>query len=746
MIRVDWRPFAVDIIPVSSSEQNASAPDRLTGVLERIVFFNEENHYTIGEMKPEDGGATVTVTGGLPGVQCGETLELSGVWTRNSKYGDQFKITGFRSKLPSSVYGIRKYLGSGLVPGVGKTYAEKIVAKFGTDTLKVISEQSGRLREVEGIGPGRAKKIKQAWDEQISLREVMIFLQTYGVGNAVCMRLIKQYGVFAGELLRTDPYRVAREIDGVGFRTADKIARNLGLPTEGAVRVDAGIEFVLGECEDEGHTAFPDESFVARAATTLEVSPDIVRVRLAALLEKRSIVAVDTPEGRLVQLPAHDVAERAIIDAVERLLTHPASMPPIKVDAAVAWAQDKAGFAFAPAQSDALRMALSEKFSVITGGPGTGKTTILRALVAIALAKKSRVILAAPTGRAARRMTEAAKHFASTLHRLLKFDPEKGGFTHGANNPLTADLLVVDEASMLDNKLAAALLRAVHAHTRLVLVGDVNQLPSVGAGDVLRDLIASKRIAVTELTAVFRQGKRSSIVLTAHDILQGKAAMPTPLENAGDFDPEKDLFFINAPDPESCVKAVSDLCTRHIPQKFGVNAFTDVQVLAPMHKGAAGIRAFNGALQAALKPANARGIPGHDGLRFEEGDKVIQVRNNYDKGVFNGDLGRVTTVNPEAGALAADFDGAASEYERSDMNELQLAYAITVHKSQGSEFPVVIIPILKSHFVMLRRNLIYTAITRGRRKVFIVGDPSAYAMAVRNVDDAKRVTGLRARL
>ncbi|MDR2844538.1 MAG: ATP-dependent RecD-like DNA helicase [Puniceicoccales bacterium] len=731
----------------------AAAPDTLTGVLERIVFLNEENHYTIGELKPEADGTgavagAVTIIGALPGVQCGETLELRGNWVTHREHGRQFKIVTFRSTLPASVYGIRKYLGSGLVPGIGKTYAEKIVAKFGEQTLQVISTQSARLREVPGIGDQRAKAIKKAWDDQSALRDIMVFLQTYGVTTGQCLRLLKTYGTFARLILETEPYKVAREIDGIGFRTADKIARNLGLPTEGAARLEAGILHALGELEEEGHTALPAAKLAEHAAAMLEVPDDKIAATLARLATERQLLPHRDANGTdWLQSPPQARAEEEIAACVDRLLSHPGSFPPIHIDRAVSWAQDKAGFAFAPAQAEAVRAALANKFSILTGGPGTGKTTILSALCAILTAKKTRIVLAAPTGRAAQRMSETTHLPASTIHRLLGYDAEQGRFAHDASHPIAADLLVVDESSMSDNRLAAALLRAVHAHTHLLLVGDVNQLPSVGPGNVLQDLIASRRLPVTTLNAVFRQGARSQIVLTAHDILQGRIELPVPFADPAALDPAAELQFLTATSPEHCVSQITALCQRHLPEKFHLDPLRDVQVLAPMHKGAAGTQSINAALQRALKnAAPARGIPAYAGLRFEEGDKVIQIRNNYDKGVFNGDLGCIREVRPEAGTFTVDFDGTVVDYDRADLGELQLAYAITIHKSQGSEFNTVIIPVLKTHFVMLQRNLIYTAITRGKKRVILVGDPAAYAIAVRNTDNARRLTLLPERL
>jgi exodeoxyribonuclease V alpha subunit len=749
-------------IPISSNSD-----DTLVGVLERIVFYNEENHYTIGELHTEGTGASVvTILGALPGVQCGETLELEGIWVAHRMRGRQFKIASFRSRLPASIYGIRKYLGSGLVPGIGKTYAEKIVARFGEETLHVISEQSVRLREVPGIGENRAKAIKKAWEEQSALRDVMMFLQTYGVTTSQCIRLVKAYGVFARMVLETEPYKVAREIDGIGFRTMDKIASNLGLPTEGAARLEAGILHALGELEEEGHTAVPSSRLIAHAARILNVLPEKISAALEALVGSKHLVLFEPGEASALAEPGQAAvtsllaitshtwiaspqqarAEAEIATSLERLLSYPSSLPAIHIDRAIAWAQDKAGFVFAPAQAEGIRSALANKVSILTGGPGTGKTTILSALCTILLAKKARIVLAAPTGRAAQRMGETTRLPASTIHRLLGFAAEKGHFLHNANNPILADVLIVDEASMLDNRLAAALLRAVHANTHLLLVGDTNQLPSVGPGNVLHDIIASRRAAVTTLSSVFRQGARSQIVLAAHDILQGRIPLPEPIQDARHLSPEHEFQFVTTPTPEACVAQVTTLCQKILPEKFSLDPWCDVQVLAPMHKGMVGIQGFNAALQRVFKPAAARGIGGHGGLRFEEGDKVIQVRNNYDKNVFNGDLGRIITVNPERGMLTVDFDGVKIDYERADLTELQLAYAITIHKSQGSEFNTVVIPLMKSHYVMLQRNLIYTALTRGRKRVILVGDPQAYAMAIRNIENAQRLTTLPMRL
>ena len=778
----------------------SSSAETLTGVLERIIFFNEENHYTIAELRAEaPRGASpapakeaiVTVVGALPGVQCGETLQLTGEWTRHAQHGAQFKIATYKSELPSSVYGIRKYLGSGLVPGIGKVYANKIVDAFGTDTFRVLSEESGKLRKVPGIGKVRATSIKSAWEDQKTLREVHIFLQTYGVTTSQCVRIVKKFGPEAQQLVRAEPYKIAREIDGIGFKTADRIAINLGFANDAAPRLDAGLIFALQTLEEEGHTAYPRGELVAYTANLLETSAELVEARIDALIDAKDLVsheggtrppdgfvAVSNPEsasgGRappsrdpqsFIQLPHNDRAERKIAEAVSRLGAVPSGLPAIKIEAAIQWAQDKAGFEFHPLQKSALSHALAHKVSILTGGPGTGKTTILRALVEILKAKKARVTLAAPTGRAAQRLAETTGGFASTIHRLLAYDVARGGFAHNESKPLATDFLIVDESSMLDVRLAAALLQAVPVRAHLLLVGDIDQLPSVGAGNVLKDLIAvgSSRgtglptrvsehgsgdpchIPVTRLSFVYRQQKESLIVTTAHAINEGVNSPPPVVSEVAKAQAWSDLNFIAANGAEDCLAKVTELCAKFIPQHFKwFNPVTDVQVLAPMHKGVAGVANLNASLQAALNPHH-KGIKSVSG-EYRPGDKLIQLRNNYDKNLFNGDIGTVVSVDLAKGTLVAEFDGEKHTFERGEFGDTALAYAISIHKSQGSEYPVVIIPLLKAHFVMLQRNLIYTAITRGRKKVFIVGEPAAYGMAVRNAESKLRCTHLREKI
>lgn len=720
----------------------------IVGVLERIVFYNDENYFTIGEVKLSAGTReTVIVTGTLPAVQCGETLELTGTWTQNKNYGRQFKVLAFTSKLPSSVHGIRKYLGSGLIPGIGKAYAERIVARFGADTLRIISEESARLREIPGIGAGRIKAIKASWEEQRALREVIIFLQTYGVSSAQCTRIVKTYGNNAQKILRENPYRLARDIDGIAFPTADKIARNLGIPNESEQRVAAGIFYALETAELDGHTAFPQSDLLAAATELLDVPAERVAETLKRLCEKKSLQLLAQTEPPLIQRPDQAQAETEIAEHVFKIQNTPDKLPPIKIERAVVWAQDHAGFDFAPEQAQAVAVALAEKFSIITGGPGTGKTTILRAICSILRAKKVRITLAAPTGRAAQRMSESAGLPAGTIHRLLKPEPLLGGFVHNENYPLETDFVIVDETSMLDNKLASALLRAVPAEAHLVFVGDVNQLPSVGSGNVLGDLIASCRVPVTRLSAVFRQGKRSGIVSVAHSILDGNARPPEPQQlSVYDFNPSRDIHFIAADSAEDCCRKTVELATRAIPRLLGVRSSESIQVLVPMHRGSVGVQNLNALLQKAFKSVPAERVPASGGTFLEVGDKVLQNRNNYDKSVFNGDLGKIRSVEPDSGSVAVRFAENDVEYVRGELGELQLAYAITIHKSQGSEFPIVIIPLVKAHFMMLRRNLIYTAITRGRQRVFVVGEPAAYSMAVKNTETARRYTNLQAKL
>jgi len=745
---------------VSSSQAVAAhlTQDSLTGVLERVVFLNEENHYTVAELRPDStrpsGSKTreplVTVVGVLPGVECGETLSLKGEWVNNAQFGRQFRIVSFSSRLPSSVHGIRKYLGSGLVPGIGKVYADKIVDAFGADTFRVLSEESGRLLEVEGIGRKRATALKQAWEAKKTERELYIFLQTYGVTTNQCVKLVQQYGADARRILQEEPYRVARDIERIGFRTADRIAINLGFANDAPPRIDAGLLFALDELQEEGHTAYPEEALVDYTAGLLETpSRELVKARLTHLIGAKDLVLHSADEP-LIQLPVLDRAEQRISTAVRGLVRSQSSLPPIRIPAAVDWAENKAGFAFADGQRHALQLALGSKFSILTGGPGTGKTTCLRALVEVLKAKKARVHLAAPTGRAAQRLAEATGGFASTIHRLLKFDPGKMRFTVNEDSPLDTDFLIVDEASMLDARLAAALFQAVPLRAHLLLVGDTDQLPSVGSGNVLKDLIAvsdehRSLFPVTRLSVVYRQKGHSAIVTTAHAINEGVDRLPDVFGEVSQIPAHVDLAFLHARDAEDCVNKVLKLCTEWVPRHcHWLNPVSDIQVLAPMHKGVAGVGNLNARMQGALNLAP-------EGLRtpsgeFREGDKIIQLRNNYDKGIFNGDIGTILSVDRSRGVLHTDFDGTKIEFARGETGDLALAYCISIHKSQGSEYPLVIIPLLKAHFMMLQRNLLYTGITRGRKKVFIVGEPAAYAMAIKNNESRARCTYLRQRL
>ena len=752
-----------------------AAHSTLTGVLERIIFHNEENHYTIAEFRPDTRPAAlkipasseekiekVTIVGALPSVECGETLHLTGEWTQHSQHGAQFKIAAFKSELPASVYGIRKYLGSGLVPGIGKAYANKIVDALGTDTFRVLSEESGKLRDVPGIGPKRATAIKAAWDAKRTERELYIFLQTYGVTPSQCVKLVERYGAQAKPILLEQPYRVAREIDGIGFKTADRIAINLGFANDAPPRLDAGLIYALETLQDEGHTAYREADLQDYAATMLETSGDHITARIDALVQAKALsrhqpagVENPLPGSALIQLLHHDRAEQKIAEVVARLARTGSDLPAIKADAAVTWAEAKAGFAFHELQRTAVKNALTHKFTILTGGPGTGKTTILRALVEILKAKKVRVHLAAPTGRAAQRLAQTTGGFATTIHRLLKYDPAGGGFVANESAPLATDFLIVDEASMLDNRLASALLQAVPSRAHLLLVGDTDQLPSVGAGNVLKDLIAVATAessphapAVTRLAVIYRQQGQSQIVTTAHAINAGDPSLPPAVNEVSATQVWADLTFIVATDAEDCVRKTLELVTTFIPQKLKwPHPIRDVQVLAPMHKGVAGVGNFNVQLQAALNPAprGAKALRTPTG-EFRAGDKLIQLRNNYDKNLFNGDIGVITAIDAEAGTFTADFDGDVHTFERGEFNDLALAYTVSIHKSQGSEYPVVIVPLLKAHFMMLQRNLIYTAITRGRKKVFIIGEPAAYAMAVRNAESKTRTTHLREKI
>lgn len=709
----------------------------LEGILERIVYFSEENNYTVAKLRVKGEKELVTVVGNLLAVHPGETLKLQGKWVHNPKFGRQFRAASCLPVLPATLTGIEKYLGSGLIKGIGPVMARRLTKKFGLQTLEIIENEPEKLAAVEGIGPVRSERIKKAWAEQKEIKEVILFLQSHGVSTAYAVKIYKAYGNNAIALLRENPYRLAMDITGIGFKTADRIAQNLGVPPDSPLRAQAGILYLLWEATEEGHVFLPRKELVEGAAETLQIGKSYLEEALAFLEREEKVVLEEEQGQQEVYLKPLWTAEEMIARRLYRLFRAP--KPPLAIDPekAIAWVQSASGIILAEKQKEAIRQAVAQKVLVITGGPGTGKTTLVKSILRIMEKKGQRIVLASPTGRAAKRLSEVTGREAKTIHRLLEYKPAEGEFARNEENPLAADLVIVDETSMVDVLLMNHLLKAIPPQATLILVGDTDQLPSVGPGNVLKDLINSGAVAVITLTEIFRQARQSMIVVNAHRVNRGEFPL---LKN----DRGLDFYFIKKEDPEDALQTVKELCAQRIPKGFGFHPVNDIQVLSPLRKGSAGVERLNTELQALLNPRGQEVARG--GRLFRLGDKVMQIKNNYEKEVFNGDIGRIAHVDLEEQEILVQFEDKRVSYDYSDLDELVLAYAISVHKSQGSEYPVVVLPLLKQHFVMLQRNLLYTAITRAKKLLVIVGDKKALAMAVRNARAQERYTSLQRRL
>jgi len=722
----------------------------LEAVLERVTYANEETGYTVARVSTDQSNELLTVVGSLLGAQPGESLRLVGRWSSHPKYGRQFEVDSYTTMLPATIQGIQRYLGSGLIKGIGPVFAERIVNHFGLDTLRVIEEEPERLIEVPGLGPKRTAKISAAWEEQKAIKEVMIFLQGVGVSTSLAVRIYKQYGDASISVVKNDPYRLAADVWGIGFKTADAIARSVGIPPDSPERVKAGLAYTLSEASDSGHCYLPAERLITDAVKILDVPRELVTECLDALVEQEGVVreAIPGPDGEPVDaiylVPFHR-AEQSLANNLLRLLRDPADRMPyfatVDWNRALAWLRSRTGADLAPEQEQAVRLALTNKVAVLTGGPGCGKSFTVRSIVELAVAKKAKVIMVAPTGRAAKRLTELTGHPAATVHRLLQLRPG-GEASFDRDNPLDVDLLIVDEASMLDLILANKLVKAIPSGAHLLLVGDVDQLPSVGAGEVLRDLLAADTIPRVRLTRVFRQAAESGVVTNAHRINAGK---PPLVQGLSDF-----FLFPCEDSEEAATLTVSVACDR-IPARFGLDPRRDVQVLTPMHRGPAGAAALNNLLQQRLSPYR-EGQPERrvGGRVFRVGDKVTQIRNNYEKGragVFNGTVGVVTALSLENQTLTVRTDeDELIDYDFAELDELAHAYAVTIHRSQGSEYPAVVIPLTTSAWSMLQRNLLYTAVTRAKKLVVLVGSRRAIAAAVRTVSAGRRYTALSYRL
>jgi len=712
-----------------------SSTEVLAGLVDRVTFHNSENGFCVLRVKARGQRDLITVVGHAAMISAGEFVQASGGWVNDRKHGVQFRASFLKATAPTTVEGIEKYLGSGMIRGIGPVYAKKLVRAFGETVFDVIEQEPARLREVTGIGPKRAERIIAGWADQKVIREIMLFLHSNGVGTSRAVRIYKAYGADAVRLISENPYRLARDIRGIGFRTADQIAAKLGIEKTALIRVRAGVSFALAEAMDDGHCGLPQEDLLTLTRESLEVPAELVETALVLELQDGTVIADDLDGRRCVFLAGLHRAEREI---AEKLKTLAAVKPPwsvIDVDKAIPWVERRTKLALADSQKAAVRVALGSNVTVITGGPGVGKTTLVSSLLKILLAKAITIALCAPTGRAAKRLSESTGLEAKTVHRLLETDPRTGAFRRSEEAPLDCDVLVVDETSMVDVPLMRALLRALPDNTALLLVGDVDQLPSVGPGQVLADIIASGAVPVVRLTEVFRQAAESQIIVNAHRINQGLMPNLTPAEG-GDF------YFVDATDAEDGVRKVLTIVQDRMPKRFGLDPIRDIQVLCPMNRGGLGARSLNIELQNVLNPPGGIRIE-RFGWTFCPGDKVMQVENNYDKEVYNGDLGVVSKIDMEEGELHADFDGRDVTYGFGELDELVLAYATTIHKSQGSEYPAVVIPLTTQHYPMLQRNLVYTGVTRGKRLVVLVGQRKALAIAVKGARARRRWSKLR---
>ncbi len=720
--------------------------EHLKGQIERITYTNEENGYSVLKLKVRGRKDLVCAVGNIMAPTPGEILELRGEWTTHPKFGEQFKITHYKTEVPATVYGIQKYLGSGLIKGIGPVMAKRMVKKFGESTFEVIENHPEKLSAVVGIGKKRIGMIQTAWEDQKEIREVMLFLQGHGVSSGYATKIFKQYGDQSISVVQENPYRLAMDIFGIGFVTADTIAEKLGFDRQCQIRAEAGVIYILHQLADEGHVYFPYEPLVQKCQEMLAIEREPITAAIGANVFEGRIVLEDLNDdaeeymenNKGVFLKKFHVSETGIAARMKRLFKAPKAIREINAKKAVEWVQERMDIKLAKNQVEAIKEASRSKVLVITGGPGTGKTTIINAILKIFTPLKIRIQLAAPTGRAAKRMSEATGQEARTLHRLLEYSMTKGGFQKDDKHPLSCDVLIVDEASMIDTILMHHLLKAVPLHATFILVGDIHQLPSVGPGNVLKDILASGAITVVALDEIFRQARESRIIVNAHRINRGDL----PIRQAPGE--KSDFFFIEQEDPEQVLNTILDLAAERVPNYFGLDPMNDIQVLTPMHRGVVGAANLNQALQNRLNQ-NTREME-RGGRIFRIGDKVMQIKNNYDKEIFNGDMGRIVRIDPETRDVIISFEDRQLPYDFAELDEIILAYAVSVHKSQGSEYPAVIIPILIQHYMLLQRNLIYTAVTRGKRLVILVGTRKALAIGIRNDKTLKRYTLLKNRL